>query len=277
MIPLLFFLLFFAGLWLVLRYWGPGLREVILPRLMRVWRKMGEAADRNPTAARMREWAGATLIAVLGVAVTAGAAHAFFSLGELLREETTVLESVDGAVYENTRLMVRADSTAFFRAMTLIGDPPVLGAISIVVAVILALRRQGRWAIYLLLTVGTGGLVNWLLKLWFARERPDLEEALRHASGYSFPSGHSMGAMLVFAAIGWLSIRILPKWREGSGMIALVTTIILAIGASRLYLGVHWLSDVVAGFAAGLAWVATITTLYEVWLRLPRRRSDPGN
>lgn len=272
MLPLLLFTLLFVGIWLVLRYWGPPVASALLSVSRRIGGRLASVLDERRAGGVARSWGGVAIVALAGVAVTTGSANLFFELAELLREETAVLERVDSAVHSNARLWVTPDATLFFHAMTVLGDPPVLGFVTLAVAVFLFARNHARWAAYLLVTVASGGVLNLLLKEWFSRERPDLSLALRHAGGYSFPSGHSMGAMVVFAAIGWLGVRILPSWPKDAAMTAFVTTVIAAIGTSRLYLGVHWFSDVVGGFAAGLAWVATMTTMFELWHRLPHRR-----
>lgn len=272
MLPLALFVLFYLGVWLILRFWGPAARLAVLRVARPLASRLSHLVEEHGAMARVRGTAGIAAVAFVGIVITTAAANVFLELGELLRYETHVLEKIDGMVHSNAQLWISADATLFFRAMTMIGDPPVLAGITIVVVAALFVRGYRLWATYLLVTAGTGALLNLLLKEWFARERPDLSEALRHATGYSFPSGHSMGAMFVFAAIGWLAVRILPSWRRDSVSIALATTLITAVGVSRLYLGVHWFSDVVGGFAAGVAWVATVTTLFELWLWLPRNR-----
>jgi undecaprenyl-diphosphatase len=80
---------------------------------------------------------------------------------------------------------------------------------------------------------------------------------------YSFPSGHAMISMVVYGAIGYLLVKQLGKWRIAiaSGTLLLITS----IGLSRLYLGVHWPTDVVAGYAAGIVWLMTCILSLEIW------------
>ncbi|HEX6177122.1 MAG TPA: phosphatase PAP2 family protein, partial [Thermoanaerobaculia bacterium] len=101
-----------------------------------------------------------------------------------------------------------------------------------------------------------------------ARARPDLAEALRTADGYSFPSGHAMGSTVVFGALAYLILRIQAPWRKRAAGLAAAVTFIAAIAASRVYLGVHWISDIVAGITAGTLWVTIATVAYETFRRI---------
>jgi undecaprenyl-diphosphatase len=91
---------------------------------------------------------------------------------------------------------------------------------------------------------------------------------LRDAHGYSFPSGHAMGSAVCFGALAYLALRAIPRWRYRAAAIAFAFTMILAISASRIYLGVHWISDVGAGIAAGLIWVIAATVAHETMRRI---------
>ncbi|HVR41558.1 MAG TPA: phosphatase PAP2 family protein, partial [Thermoanaerobaculia bacterium] len=107
---------------------------------------------------------------------------------------------------------------------------------------------------------------------------PDLAQRLREAHGYSFPSGHAMGSTIVLGALAYLAFRVLVRWRWKSCALALGLTLILAISSSRIYLGVHWISDVGAGITAGLIWVISTTVAYEASriLKKSPRRVSPG-
>lgn len=101
-------------------------------------------------------------------------------------------------------------------------------------------------------TVGAVGL-NYLLKEVFARARPALWDYIVHAVHYSFPSGHAMISTAVYGYIGYALAKEFPQWRKP--ILASTVALILAIGFSRLYLGVHWPTDVLVGYAAGLLWL----------------------
>ncbi|SCW90210.1 undecaprenyl-diphosphatase [Sphingobium faniae] len=119
---------------------------------------------------------------------------------------------------------------------------------------ILFWRRQRERATWLLLTVAGGLLLNPILKHIFAAPRPDLLPHLDAVSSYSFPSGHAAGSMILLGALAMLAGR----WPAYAA--ALFATV--WIGVSRIWLGVHWPSDVMAGWIEGLGWL----TLCRCWL-----------
>ena len=146
--------------------------------------------------------------------------------------------------------------------VTFWGNPSVLAAISAVFSVILLLQR--RWVSTIVLAIAvTGGIaLNYLLKDLFARDRPELWERILEVSTASFPSGHAMISLIVYGFIGyWVATRY-PAWRILS--VGAAGFLIITIGLSRLYLGVHWPTDVVAGYAAGLVWLLSCILSLEV-------------
>jgi membrane-associated phospholipid phosphatase len=251
----------FLLLWLVLYYLGP-LLERLLARSAHFTAKF-----------RYRDYLPVLVVLAIGIALAAMAGDAFLDLAESLREESPRLQSVDRDVHDwaiDTRSPV---STFFLTVLTVIGTPAGLGVLILIAAALHAVRKRWRWGAYLIVTCGIGGLLNLQLKGYFARARPDLAEALRDAHGYSFPSGHAMGSTIVFGAFAYLAFRILTNWRPRAAALAFCATMILAICASRIYLGVHWISDVAAGIAAGLIWVAFATVAYETFRRIRLVRS----
>jgi undecaprenyl-diphosphatase len=114
--------------------------------------------------------------------------------------------------------------------------------------------------------VGAIGLNYWM-KMLFFRARPALWDWIIDAAHYSFPSGHAMGAMVIYGFIGYILAQQFPQSRRQ--IIALTVTLIVAIGFSRLYLGVHWPSDVAAGYAAGLLWLIACILLWELKQKYP--------
>jgi membrane-associated phospholipid phosphatase len=124
-----------------------------------------------------------------------------------------------------------------------------------------------------LLVVGVGGaeLLDVILKLIFARPRPSLPDPLLALTSYSFPSGHAMGSMAFYGLLAYLAIQRLSTWRWRVAVVIAMVFLILLIGFSRMYLGVHYLSDVLAGYAAGFAWLVITITGVETIIR---RRHD---
>ncbi|WP_422122557.1 phosphatase PAP2 family protein [Planococcus sp. X10-3] len=149
--------------------------------------------------------------------------------------------------------------------ITELGSVWFLGALSIAVIWALWFKAKDRWsAIFLVIAVGGGGLLTQLLKHFYGRERPSINEAI-DAVGYSFPSGHSMGSLLFYGFMIYLIIRGSQKeWVKWVASITLGVLIIL-IGISRIYLGAHYPSDVAAGFIAGTIWLLLCVTALE-WI-----------
>lgn len=252
MLPAATFLLFFLGCWLIVRFWGP----YGLALLRRMW---GTRGGRRAAQVRKTPW---VLLAIIAAAVALTALA-----GRVLLSGTVTIIRVDEQVQSAMRRWISDDATLFFRSVTWLGDPVVLTFVAAVAGVVFWVRGRPAWAIYIWLTSSTGGLLNRVMKNVFARERPTIDALAEEVSSYAFPSGHSMGSIVVYSALAWAAARVLPSWRKESLVTASAITLVVMIGTSRIYLGVHWLSDVLGGFAAGLAWVATVTTAFELWLR----------
>ena len=157
--------------------------------------------------------------------------------------------------------------------ITALGTGLVVIAIVAIAATFLWLTRH-KYSATLLLVSTVGGLIlNNVLKLIFNRDRPQAFEWLAHASSSSFPSGHAMSAAIVYATIGYLAARLQKRrWARWLTMFLALCMIVL-ICISRLYLGVHYPSDVAAGVILGLAWAAFCMAALEAIQVLGRRRS----
>ncbi|HEX7833361.1 MAG TPA: phosphatase PAP2 family protein [Thermoanaerobaculia bacterium] len=222
---------------------------------------------------RYRDYLPVFVVLGIGVAGAMSAGDAFIDIAERVHENSPRLIEIDRTVHEWARYTHTDGSTLFFTAMTLIGTPVGLGILGAIVCAFLVLRKRYRWFAYFAGTTIVGGLLNLQLKAWFARARPELSEALRNAHGYSFPSGHAMGSTIFFGALAYLAFRMIPRWRWRAVALALGFTMIVAIAASRIYLGVHWISDVGAGIAAGAIWITATTVAYETFRRIRLVRS----
>lgn len=123
------------------------------------------------------------------------------------------------------------------------------------------LHRAGlrRYAIELLVSMGGGFALNQLLKAVFHRPRPST--ALLHQYGLSFPSGHAMMSMAFYGCLAWLAVQHGRRW----GVAGALVVFCLLIGLTRVYLHVHYPTDVVAGFAAGTAWLVLLRTGIRVF------------
>ncbi|WP_370459123.1 phosphatase PAP2 family protein [Aggregicoccus sp. 17bor-14] len=155
------------------------------------------------------------------------------------------------------------------RDATALGGVPVLAFITLTVAGFLALSGKGR-SLWLVLGTTLGGLaLSLLLKEGFARPRPDVVPHLTQTLTASFPSGHSMLSAVVYLTLALQVSALVPKRRLKVYVICIALLLTVLIGLSRVYLGVHYPTDVLAGWAAGLAW-ALLSALVA---RALRRRS----
>jgi membrane-associated phospholipid phosphatase len=134
------------------------------------------------------------------------------------------------------------------------------------VAAWLWVRGARRLAIWAVVTMAIGGVLAGILKLVVARARPHFPEPVAHASGYSFPSGHAMNSMLGVAVLILIFLPVLTRTGRVIAY-ALGTLVVLATGFDRVALGVHFVSDVVAGWIAALAVVAGTAGAFEIWRR----------
>lgn len=141
--------------------------------------------------------------------------------------------------------------------ITALGSVTVLGLIILLAFALLASLR--RWSEGLLLVAGAGGglLISQGLKRVFERERPDLVYRAVEAVNASFPSGHAMLSAVVFLTLGVLAARFAERRRVKVLAVAAAVLVSLLVGLSRVYLGVHWASDVLAGWCMGAAWAMT--------------------
>jgi undecaprenyl-diphosphatase len=138
--------------------------------------------------------------------------------------------------------------------ITALGSTTVLTLICVGVIVYLLMDGKRGAALLVLVSVAGGSLVTTLAKLAFARPRPDLVAHLVEVSSYSFPSGHAMSSAVTYLTLAALLARFQKRRRMKAYLLAVGLTLTLTIGVSRVYLGVHWPSDVLAGWALGAAW-----------------------
>lgn len=114
-----------------------------------------------------------------------------------------------------------------------------------------------------MLVMSLGELLNVELKEFVKRARPPYHEAA-HTSGYSFPSGHSMAAFIAYGMLAYILVRLIPHRRSRQAVAGALAILVLLVGFSRMFLGAHWLSDVVGGFAAGACWLGLCITAIEI-------------
>jgi undecaprenyl-diphosphatase len=153
--------------------------------------------------------------------------------------------------------------------VAVVTHPWVLRGLALGYAAVLWRRGQRRVAVWLAVTFAVGGTLGGVLKVLVARARPVFDDPIAHAGGYSFPSGHALNAMV---AAGCLVVLVDPLVRGRSRFLLWFGAgcFVLLVGADRVILGVHYLTDVVAGWVVGLATVVATVVGFAV------RRRDEG-
>ncbi len=162
--------------------------------------------------------------------------------------------------------------TGAMRLATSFGAPATATCIAAAMAFYL-LRRQRRpyWLAALVLSVAGGALLNRLLKLAFHRARPHVDDPILTLTGYGFPSGHTMIASVLYGVVAAYLYAQTTDWHRRLLIVAAASVLIVLVGFSRIYLGAHYLSDVLAAMAEGLAWLSLcLTVVYAIWLRRNR-------
>ncbi len=211
----------------------------------------------------------ATLL--LGFAAIVAAAFAFATMPGWIVVDGW-LAVADQALTDAIRRTVAAPALQVFAGVTMLANTPVLWAIAIFGALILLRRREHALAWLWIAAIGGNGILTRVLKNVFARDRPLFEHGLLTVQGWSFPSGHSSGAVAAYGALAYVLVRSTPiAWHLP--IVLLATAIAFTTGCSRIFLQVHYASDVAAGFASGLAWLAVCMTAAE-WSRRSTKRAN---
>jgi undecaprenyl-diphosphatase len=222
-------------------------------------------------------WAPAALWARREFALLASlavAATAIWGFAELADE---VLEGETHAFDERILLALRSATDLsdplgpgwlqeLMRDVTALGSMGILTLVTLAVAGFMALDRKAHAALFVLVAVGSGMLLGTLLKMGFDRPRPDLVPHGASVYTASFPSSHAMLAAVVYLTLGALLARVQPHRVLKLYLLGLAILLTVAIGASRVYLGVHWPTDVLAGWAIGAGW-ALLCWAAALWLQ----------
>jgi membrane-associated phospholipid phosphatase len=204
----------------------------------------------------------------LGLLVVAGCLWLFGGITEdILNNDPLVQfdERVETILHERATPTL----TAFFLVVTALGSLEAIGILGLIVAVIFGVRHQwlsvGAW----LAALAGGVILNQLLKEVFARPRPYFEHPLALETSYSFPSGHATMSLICYGMLAYYAVLALQSWRAKAAAIFGAAFLVLLIGFSRVYLGVHYFSDVAGGFASAGVWLSVLITGSETI----RRRS----
>jgi len=198
------------------------------------------------------------------LAVVTIAAAVFAVLLILVRLRWAPLESVDRGAAARINHLVAGNNAlvTVVKAVTWLGSDGVLWTVVGVAAVILAIRKRWRLAAYLLVTAAGALVLDPVLKSLVGRLRPVVAHPIAYGTGDSFPSGHSLGSIVCYGAILLVFLpAVRGRWRVT--FVTVTVTLIALIGISRILLGVHYLSDVIGGWAIGITWLGITAFAFE--------------
>lgn len=184
----------------------------------------------------------------------AAIADEFSELGRLARLDLSVLNWL--------QLHGSERGERVFQIVSWLGAP-ILVVSDIAVAIALAVRRRWHWFTLWAVAIVGGVVLDEALKLVFRRVRPAVASEFISSGSWSFPSGHAMNALVGYTMLAYLLCRHVPSTRTRVYLSLGTAILIAAIGFSRLYLGVHYFSDVIAGYLAGGAWVMACIAINE--------------
>jgi undecaprenyl-diphosphatase len=214
-----------------------------------------------------------------GIALASGLVWAFVQLADEVVEGDT--KAVDNAVVMLFRepgnpeeLIGPAWFEEMMRDVTALGSYACIGLLVAGVVGYLMLAGKRAAAMLVLVSVVSGSLLSTLLKLGYDRPRPDLTHVTRQFTS-SFPSGHAMLSAIAFLTLGALLARLAPTWRLKTFSLGAAITLTLLVGMSRIYFGVHFPSDVLAGWCIGAAW-ALLCSLVALWLQRRGTVEEPN-
>jgi len=183
------------------------------------------------------------------------------------------LTKFDSTVLESLHRHATPAGVTVSAAISRLGSPVAMAVLAVGGLVLLAVRRQwivlGGWVV----GFGGAGVIDHWLKVAIHRPRPPYATALLQHSSWSFPSGHAMGSLVGYGMLAYVLLLMGLRTRRFRVLIVTgLASLIVAIGISRLYLGVHYFSDVVGGYAAGLLWLSACVSAVELARRWQRHR-----
>ena len=182
--------------------------------------------------------------------------------------------ALDRALDDYLHVRATPPLTTFFLIVTALGSIGAIVLLGVVVAAVLAWGR--RW-VYLgswLAAVAGSAVLNRLLKGLFERPRRHFEHPLLVETSYSFPSGHAMESFVVYGMLAYFAVLALRSWESRVAVVFGAALLVVLIGFSRMYLGVHYFSDVLAGYAAGGVWLSALITGAET-IRRSKKEAKP--
>lgn len=235
---------------------------------------MNREALRRAVRRRFSREEAAGLFLTVGFLVCATLALLFGLLADEVFEVSGA-SPLDRGVTLWTRRLPVPGGVSTVRALTFLGDSSFVYPATLLVAGVLASRSRRVSAILFTSSVAGGGVLEVLLKLAYRRPRPDLMPPLVRVSSYSFPSGHATLATVFFGGLAAVVFHLTRRRAARAAAAGAAALIVAAVAMSRMYLGVHWLTDVTAGILIGAFWVVVSETATE-WAARRRASRKPA-
>ena len=211
----------------------------------------------------------------LGLHLTLGLVTLLIAMlvfGDIAEDVTTAdtIVTLDLQVSAWFHVHARPLFTAFFLLLTDLHNTVGALVLSLLFTLFLVKKRAWDWVLCMALAVPLGMLLNVLLKNIFQRARPTFEHPLLTLTTYSFPSGHTAAATLLYGVVGAYLVCTCRGWQR---LLAVAVTVgmVALVGLSRIYLGVHYFSDVVAAIASSTGWLAIVLTSVVTWRKRQER------
>ncbi len=202
----------------------------------------------------------------IGTVVLIGATWLFGGIAEdLITGDPLIL--VDAFISEWFRSHPTPRFASAMHFASALASTPTVGILFALMGCVLLWKRLWYWLLGLVLVVPGGMLLNVLLKALFGRARPGWADPLMALADPSFPSGHTMMATIIYGFMAIFLILELSSWLWRFLLAAITILLVVLVALSRMYLGAHYLSDVLAAMAAGTAWIALCLTAVETLRR----------
>jgi undecaprenyl-diphosphatase len=230
----------------------------------------------GPRAASVRRFEHFTGRSLVGLLLVVGLGSAFGLLLLLVRFKWDPLYRVDRGVADRLNDVVSPHRplVTVLETVTDLGGRPIMMWLIVIVIIALLIRRQHRLAAYLLVT-GVGALMlDPSLKLIVGRLRPVVDVPVASAPGNSFPSGHALGSTVAYGALLLIFLPVASR-RARAIAISVFAGIVVLVGFTRIALGVHYVSDVLAGWLLGLAWLGVTAYAFRLWRQEAGERVPP--
>ena len=228
-----------------------------------------ESGEHSPAVLALRFALGFILI-VLATVLFIGISDEIGVDEELARFDLTLADAI--------RQNIPSPALQVFAWITHFGDTATFIGLGFVIAIMLLVRREFWLAAGWIIAVAGNSILNKTLKAVFERMRPLGDHGVALTEGWSFPSGHSSGSVVVYGMLSYILIRHTSQaWHLP--ILLLAVAIAFSTGCSRVFLHYHYASDVIAGFASGAAWLAVCISTIELgrWYRRHKRRNNLKN